>query len=130
MLATYFEGLHENTSLAASLPVCALHLDLVRAPQQIDDVLKAIPPKMSLSLGVVDGRNIWKNDYSRSLALIEKAKAVIGEDRIMLAPSCSLLHSPVDLDGETNIDAEIKNWMAFAKQKLDEVCALKANSNR
>jgi 5-methyltetrahydropteroyltriglutamate--homocysteine methyltransferase len=125
LLATYFEGLHENTTLAANLPVCALHLDLVRAPQQIDDVLKVIPPKMSLSLGVVDGRNIWKNDYSRSMALIEKAKAVIGEERIMLAPSCSLLHSPVDLDGETNIDAEIKNWMAFAKQKLDEVCALK-----
>lgn len=125
LLATYFEGLHENTELAASLPVCALHLDLVRAPQQIDDVLKVIPPKMSLSLGVVDGRNIWKNDYSRSLALIEKAKAVIGEERIMLAPSCSLLHSPVDLDGETAIDGEIKNWMAFAKQKLDEVCALK-----
>lgn len=125
LLATYFEGLHENTTLAANLPVCALHLDLVRAPQQIDDVLKVIPPKMSLSLGVVDGRNIWKNDYSRSLALIEKAKAVIGEERIMLAPSCSLLHSPVDLDGETALDAEIKNWMAFAKQKLDEVCALK-----
>lgn len=125
LLATYFEGLHENTSLAASLPVCALHLDLVRAPQQIDDVLKVIPPKMSLSLGVVDGRNIWKNDYSRSLALIEKARVAIGEERIMLAPSCSLLHSPVDLDGETNIDAEVKNWMAFAKQKLDEVCALK-----
>jgi 5-methyltetrahydropteroyltriglutamate--homocysteine methyltransferase len=125
LLATYFEGLSENTQLAASLPVCALHLDLVRAPQQIDDVLKVLPPKMSLSLGVVDGRNIWKNDYSRSLALIEKAKAVIGEDRIMLAPSCSLLHSPVDLDGETNIDTEIKNWMAFAKQKLDEVNDLK-----
>lgn len=125
LLATYFEGLHENTALAASLPVCALHLDLVRAPQQIDDVLKVIPPKMSLSLGVVDGRNIWKNDYSRSLALIEKARTVIGEERIMLAPSCSLLHSPVDLDGETALDGEIKNWMAFAKQKLDEVCALK-----
>ncbi|HEY8894146.1 MAG TPA: 5-methyltetrahydropteroyltriglutamate--homocysteine S-methyltransferase [Niastella sp.] len=125
LLATYFEGLHENTALAANLPVCALHLDLVRAPQQIDEVLKVIPPKMSLSLGVVDGRNIWKNDYSRSLALIEKARVAIGEDRIMLAPSCSLLHSPVDLDGEINIDAEVKNWMAFAKQKLDEVCALK-----
>ncbi|OQP64671.1 5-methyltetrahydropteroyltriglutamate--homocysteine S-methyltransferase [Niastella vici] len=125
LLATYFEGLQENTSLAANLPVCALHIDLVRAPQQIDDVLKAIPPKMSLSLGVVDGRNIWKNDYSRSLALIEKARVAIGEERIMLAPSCSLLHSPVDLDGETAIDAEIRNWMAFAKQKLGEVTALK-----
>ena len=125
LLATYFEGLQENTSLAANLPVCALHIDLVRAPQQLDDVLKALPPKLSLSLGVVDGRNIWKNDYSRSLALIEKAKAAIGEERIMLAPSCSLLHSPVDLDGESVIDPEIRNWMAFAKQKLDEVSDLK-----
>jgi 5-methyltetrahydropteroyltriglutamate--homocysteine methyltransferase len=125
LLATYFEGLQENTSMAASLPVCALHLDLVRAPQQIDDVLKVIPPKMTLSLGVVDGRNIWKNDYSRSLALIEKARVAIGEHRIMLAPSCSLLHSPVDLNGETAIDPEIRNWMAFAKQKLDEVNELK-----
>jgi 5-methyltetrahydropteroyltriglutamate--homocysteine methyltransferase len=125
LLATYFESLQENTSLAVNLPVCALHIDLERAPQQLDDVLKAVPPKLSLSLGVVDGRNIWKNDYSRSLALIEKAKAAIGEERLMLAPSCSLLHTPVDLDGETAIDPEIKNWMAFAKQKLDEVSALK-----
>jgi 5-methyltetrahydropteroyltriglutamate--homocysteine methyltransferase len=125
LLATYFEGLQENTNLAVNLPVCALHIDLVRAPQQIDDVLRAIPPKLSLSLGLVDGRNIWKNDYSRSLALIEKAKAAIGEARIMLAPSCSLLHAPVDLDGETAIDPGIKNWMAFAKQKLNEVSALK-----
>lgn len=125
LLATYFEGLQENTSLAVNLPVCALHIDLVRAPQQIDEVVKALPPKLSLSLGVVDGRNIWKNDYSKSLALIEKAKAVIPEERLMLAPSCSLLHSPVDLDGETALDADIKNWMAFAKQKLDEINDLK-----
>jgi 5-methyltetrahydropteroyltriglutamate--homocysteine methyltransferase len=125
LLATYFEGLNENTALTVNLPVCALHIDLVRAPQQIDDVLKAMPPRLSLSLGVVDGRNIWKNDYSRSLALIEKAKAVLNEERIMLAPSCSLLHAPVDLDGETAIDGEIKNWMAFAKQKLHEINDLK-----
>lgn len=125
LLGTYFEGLNENTSMAVNLPVCALHIDLVRAPQQIDEVLKAIPPRLSVSLGVVDGRNIWKNDYSRSLALIEKAKAVIDEERIMLAPSCSLLHSPVDLDGETAIDEEIRNWMAFAKQKLHEINDLK-----
>jgi 5-methyltetrahydropteroyltriglutamate--homocysteine methyltransferase len=125
LLATYFEGLQENISLAVNLPVCALHIDLVRAPQQVDEVVKALPPKLSLSLGVVDGRNIWKNDYSKSLALIEKAKAVIPAERLMLAPSCSLLHSPVDLDGETALDADIKNWMAFAKQKLHEINELK-----
>ena len=121
LVATYFEGLQENTGLAVNLPVCALHLDLVRAPQQLDEVLQVIPTKLSLSLGVVDGRNIWKNDYKKSIALIEKAVAAIGKERVMLSSSCSLLHTPVDLDGENAIDTEIKSWMAFAKQKLIEI---------
>ncbi len=121
LLTTYFESLHQNTTLAVNLPVAALHIDLVRAPKQLDDVLKVIPSTLSLSLGVVDGRNIWKNDYIRSTAQIKKALAVIGKGRVMIAPSCSLLHTPCDLDLETEINPEIKNWMAFAKQKLNEV---------
>lgn len=121
LLTTYFESLHENTSLALNLPVCAIHIDLVRAPGQLDNVLTLIPDKLSLSLGLIDGRNIWKNDYIRSLAHIKKAIAVIGKERLMIAPSCSLLHTPFDLDLETAILPEIKNWMAFAKQKLNEV---------
>ena len=121
MLTTYFEGLRDNTSLALSLPVCALHIDLVRAPHQLEEILPQIPAKLSLSLGVVDGRNIWKNDYASSLQHIEKAIAVIGEDRVMIAPSCSLLHTPFDLELEKAIEPEIKNWMAFAKQKLNEI---------
>ncbi|PZR37623.1 MAG: 5-methyltetrahydropteroyltriglutamate--homocysteine S-methyltransferase [Azospira oryzae] len=127
IVATYFEGLRDNLSVAASLPVCALHVDLVRAPQQIDELLKAIPEKMTLSLGVVDGRNIWKNDFSKSLALINKAVAALGEKRVIIAPSCSLIHTPCDLDLETNDDTllpEIKNWMAYAKQKLNEIVVL------
>ncbi|HVY75364.1 MAG TPA: 5-methyltetrahydropteroyltriglutamate--homocysteine S-methyltransferase [Puia sp.] len=121
LVATYFDALKQNSSLAANLPICALHIDLVRAPQQLDEILSVIPDKLSLSLGVVDGRNIWKNDYSRFLEFIRKAKDKIGKDRVMIAPSCSLLHTPFDLDLEKNISAEIKNWMAFAKQKLQEV---------
>ena len=121
LLTTYFESLHENTSLAVNLPVYALHIDLVRAPKQLDEVLKLIPEKLSLSLGVIDGRNIWKNDYNQSLAHIKKAVAVIGAERVMIAPSCSLLHTPFDIDLETAILPEIKNWMAFAKQKLNEI---------
>jgi len=121
LLTTYFEGLDENTVLAVNLPVSALHIDLVRAPKQLDTVLTLMPESLTLSLGVVDGRNIWKNDYIRSLAHIKKAIAVIGSDRIMIAPSCSLLHTPFDLDIETDILPEIKNWMAFAKQKLNEI---------
>lgn len=121
MLTTYFEGLRDNVALAAKLPVCALHIDLVRAPQQLDDLLNILPPKMSLSLGVVDGRNIWKNNYEKSLQLINKALTVLGTDRVMIAPSCSLLHTPFDLEYETKLEPEIKNWLAFAKQKLNEV---------
>lgn len=121
LVATYFEALLDNTTLAVSLPIDALHIDLVRAPEQLDDVLTLIPNHLQLSLGVVDGRNVWKNDYEKSLDLVNKAVKKLGTDRVIIAPSCSLLHSPIDLDLETGLDPEIKNWMAFAKQKLNEV---------
>ncbi|SEO95083.1 5-methyltetrahydropteroyltriglutamate--homocysteine S-methyltransferase [Mucilaginibacter sp. OK283] len=121
LLTTYFESLHENTELAVTLPVSAIHVDLVRAPDQLYKVLTVLPDSLSLSLGVVDGRNIWKNDYVRSLTHVKKAIAVLGADRVMIAPSCSLLHTPFDLELETAIIPEIKNWMAFAKQKLNEI---------
>lgn len=124
-VATYFDALLDNTQLAVNLPIAALHIDLVRAPEQLNDVLALIPDTLELSLGVVDGRNVWKNDYERSLALIDKAVQQLGACRVLIAPSCSLLHSPIDLDGETAIDPEIRNWMAFAKQKLQEVAELK-----
>lgn len=124
LLATYFGGLEDNTGLALQLPVSALHIDLVRAPEQLDAVLADLPADKLLSLGVVDGRNIWKNDYTASLALIRKAITHIGEDRLLLGTSCSLLHVPYDLDAETALSPEIKQWMAFAKQKVDEVVAL------
>ncbi|MFD0795770.1 5-methyltetrahydropteroyltriglutamate--homocysteine S-methyltransferase [Mucilaginibacter litoreus] len=121
MVATYFGALADNAPLALNLPVNALHIDLARAPEQSDEVLALIPDRLSLSLGVVDGRNIWKNDYEQSIQLVSKAAQVIGSNRIMIAPSCSLLHVPFDLDLETEIDYGVKNWMAFAKQKLAEV---------
>jgi len=121
LLTTYFESLKDNTQLAVNLPVSALHIDLMRAPQQLDEVLTLLPEKLSLSLGVIDGRNIWKNDYIKSVSHIKKAIAVLGKDRVIIAPSSSLLHTPFDLDLETTINTEIKNWMAFAKQKLNEV---------
>jgi len=120
LLTTYFENLND-ISLTVNLPVNALHIDLVRAPEQLNEILTVAPEKLILSLGVIDGRNIWKNDYIRSLGHIKKAIAVVGKDRVMIAPSCSLLHTPFDLDLETTINPEIKNWMAFAKQKLNEV---------
>jgi 5-methyltetrahydropteroyltriglutamate--homocysteine methyltransferase len=130
ILATYFECYGENLQTVLSLPVQTLHLDLVRCPSQLDDILHSDLKnnRMHFSLGVVDGRNIWKNDFLESLALIQKAIKSFGAERIWIAPSCSLLHSPCDLDLETNeahLPAEIKNWMAFAKQKLGEVNMLR-----
>lgn len=128
IVATYFEGLRDNLSLAVSLPVNVLHLDLVRSPEQLEEVLKVIPETLHLSLGVIDGRNIWKNDFEKSLRLIRQATDKIGSERILVAPSCSLLHSPSDLDLENNesvLSSEIKQWMAFAKQKVSETVTLK-----
>lgn len=128
IVTTYFDGLKDNLSLAAALPIDALHIDLVRAPEQLEEVLRAVPETLILSLGVVDGRNIWKNDFSQSLTFIKQALTSLGSERVFIAPSCSLLHSPFDLDLEKNekiLSPEIKQWMAFAKQKVSEIVTLK-----
>ena len=121
---TYFDGLRDNLDLAFSLPVEAIGVDLVRAPDQFDAVIaKAKETGKHLVLGLVDGRNIWKNDLSDSLAKIEKAKAALG-DNISISGSCSLLHTPIDLTEEKKLDPEVRSWMAYATQKLDEVATL------
>jgi 5-methyltetrahydropteroyltriglutamate--homocysteine methyltransferase len=129
VLTNYFDCFGENLETVLALPVHTLHLDLVRCSSQLDDILDSgkLAANVNLSLGVVDGRNIWKNDFKKSLALIEKATNAIGKDRILIAPSCSLIHSPCDLDLETNdttLTPEIKQWLAFAKQKIEEVVLL------
>lgn len=129
ILSTYFDGIKDNLALATSLPVDVLHIDLVRNPEQLDTILDNIPETMSLSLGIVDGRNIWKNDFENSLKFIQKAKEKLGSERIFIAPSCSLLHCPCDLDLEISLNPEIKNWLAFAKQKVREVVVLKELSD-
>lgn len=130
VLANYFDCFGENLATALALPVDTFHLDLVRCPSQLDDILESgqLAANVNLSLGVVDGRNIWKNDFKNSLALIKKATDALGENRILVAPSCSLIHSPCDLDLETNdatLTPEIKQWLAFAKQKINEIVLLK-----
>jgi 5-methyltetrahydropteroyltriglutamate--homocysteine methyltransferase len=124
LLATYFAGLAENLATALALPTHGLHVDLVRAPEQLDALLEAWPKGRVLSLGVVNGRNIWRTDLDAALKPLERAVAKIGADALWIAPSCSLLHVPLDLDLETKLDAEILPWLAFAKQKLGEVATL------
>lgn len=124
LLATYFGDLRENLPLALRLPVAAVHLDLVRAPQQLEQALAAVPPSLSLSLGVVDGRNVWRTGLDRALALIEQGVQALGVERILVGPSCSLLHVPVDLELETRLGEELRSWLAFANQKVEEVVLL------
>ena len=130
ILTNYFDCFRENLETVLALPVHTLHLDLVRCSSQLDDILESgkLASNVNLSLGVVDGRNIWKNDFKKSLAQIEKAVNTLGKDRILIAPSCSLIHSPCDLDLETNdktLTPEIKQWLAFAKQKIEEIVILR-----
>lgn len=126
MLASYFGGLEDNLPLAADLPVSGLHVDLVRAPEQLDAVLAAVPDGLLLSLGVIDGRNVWRADLD---AFIERLAPIAATRDLVLAPSCSLLHVPVDLALETKLDAEVKQWLAFAVQKVEELDLLKRALN-
>ena len=122
MVASYFAELGEaNATLAFSLPVEALHLDAVRGAAELPALVERVRPGRELSLGVIDGRNIWKADLGALLDTLEPIHARLGE-RLWLASSCSLLHVPVDLEREeTGLDAELKSWLAFARQKLSEI---------
>lgn len=121
LLATYFQALHDNLALVAGLPVDGLHVDLVRGKAQLDDVCAALPHGRVLSLGLVDGRNIWRADLDNALTLARYAKTALGAERIWLAPSCSLLHVPVDLAHEKALPADLYSWLSFAKQKIGEL---------
>ncbi len=123
LVATYFGGLEDNLGLAAGLPVDGLHIDLVRAPEQFPTILDRLPTYKVLSLGLVNGRNVWRCDLERALTVIEHAAERLGE-RLWVAPSCSLLHAPVDLEREDQLDPEIRSWLAFAVQKCSEVAVL------
>ena len=120
LLATYFGSVAEHSALLSTLPVAGLHLDLVRAPEQLAAFAAHWPADKILSAGIVDGRNIWRSNLSAQLALLEPLAEQLG-DRLWLAPSCSLLHCPVDAAAETTMDADIRSWLAFAVQKLNEL---------
>jgi 5-methyltetrahydropteroyltriglutamate--homocysteine methyltransferase len=123
LLATYFGALAENLSTAVQLPVAGLHIDAVRAPEQLLNVVDRLPVHKVLSVGIIDGRNIWRTDLRAARETLAELTERLGE-RLWLAPSCSLLHVPVDLKREQALEPELKSWLAFALQKVDEVVAL------
>jgi 5-methyltetrahydropteroyltriglutamate--homocysteine methyltransferase len=125
LLTTYFGRLDSNVNYVAKLPVAGLHIDLSRAPGQLDDVIAAIKQtNIVLSLGLVSGRNIWKTDFQAAIKLGQKAVDALGQDRIIVATSSSLLHTPVTLASEKKLTAEQKDWFSFAREKAQEVSIL------
>ena len=123
LLATYFGQLQDNLPLACKLPVHGLHLDAINARAEIAQVIAQLPADKVLSLGVINGRNIWKTDLNAVLDWLTPIHEAL-QGRLWIAPSCSLLHVPVDLDCEQKLDPEIRSWLAFALQKLDELKVL------
>lgn len=129
LLATYFGQLADNQYLAANLPVAGLHVDAINGRNEVVSLIGMLPSHKVLSIGVINGRNIWKTDLTATLDWLEPLAERLG-DRLWIAPSCSLLHVPVDLDSEQKLDGEIKSWLAFAKQKLEEVHILSVALNQ
>ncbi|MFL9902570.1 5-methyltetrahydropteroyltriglutamate--homocysteine S-methyltransferase [Paraburkholderia fungorum] len=129
LLATYFGQLLDNLSLACNLPVQGLHLDAINARAEVDAVIAQLPKDRVLSLGVINGRNIWKTDLASVLDWLEPVARQLGE-RLWIAPSCSLLHVPVDLESEQKLNAEVRSWLSFALQKLGELKVLATAVNQ
>lgn len=126
LLTTYFDSIGHHLDLIKSLPVQGLHIDLVAGKDDLQKVNKALPAEWLLSLGLINGRNVWRADLSEKR---EKAKTLLGKRQIWIGTSCSLLHSPIDLNDETSLDKEVKSWFAFALQKCEELALLTAALN-
>jgi 5-methyltetrahydropteroyltriglutamate--homocysteine methyltransferase len=125
VLTTYFGGLGRWLDRVLALPAAEFHLDLVRDPAQLQPAVAALQPNARLSLGVVDGRNVWITDLDAVLAEVEPVIEHLGESRVRLAPSCSLLHVPYSLDREVGINSQVRAWLAFGAEKLSELDLLK-----
>lgn len=123
LLTTYFGSIQDQLSIITQLPVHGLHIDCCTAPEQLSSCLEHFSKDKILSLGFINGRNIWRADLNEILTSLRPISDVYGE-KLWISSSCSLLHAPVDLDNETKLDLEIKSWLAFAKQKLSEISLL------
>ncbi len=120
LLGTYFGSVQENLELINSFPIQGLHIDLCSAPDQLESIINHFSNKKILSAGVINGRNIWKSDIYKITSNLKYLKKHF-EENLWISSSCSLLHSPVDLDNEKSLDKEIKSWLSFAKQKTFEI---------
>ncbi|BBG61114.1 5-methyltetrahydropteroyltriglutamate--homocysteine S-methyltransferase [Providencia rustigianii] len=121
LLTTYFDGISHHLDVIKQLPVQGLHVDVVAGKDDIEKLHQALPADWVLSLGLINGRNVWKGDLGEKF---QRVKPLLGLRELWIGSSCSLLHSPIDLNGETRLDAEVKSWFAFALQKCEELALL------
>lgn len=124
MLTTYFGSVGDNLQTGIELGTAGLHIDVARAPEQLKATLGALRRDQILSLGCVEGRNIWLTDFSSVKPLVDETVSKLGPDRVILASSCSLLHVPHDLRGEVKLWRRVKSWLRFGEEKLAEIVAL------
>ena len=132
LLTSYFSSAYPNFNILKKINVTGIHLDLINTKsEELNKILKNFPMNKFLSAGLINGRNIWKNNLFKSIESIKKIKKKINNDKLIISSSCSLLHSPVDLNKEQKIDSRINDWLSFANQKLDEIVFLQKyfNSN-
>ncbi|KNC10819.1 5-methyltetrahydropteroyltriglutamate--homocysteine methyltransferase [Pantoea sp. RIT-PI-b] len=122
LLTTYFDSISQNLDVIKALPVQGLHVDLVHGKDDIQQLNQQIPADWLLSVGVINGRNVWRADLS---SWFERLQPLVGQRKqLWIGSSCSLLHSPIDLSVETRLDEEVKSWFAFALQKCTELSLL------
>lgn len=124
MLTTYFSSMGDNLPLAMNLPVQGIHLDLINGMQHLKPAIASLPPKMFLSAGIIDGHNIWRCDLRKTIDFVGDIAEAIGPERLIVAPSCSLMHVPLDVDAETSMNPEVKSLLSFAKQKIEEIATI------
>ncbi|MCL6352685.1 5-methyltetrahydropteroyltriglutamate--homocysteine S-methyltransferase [Pectobacterium polaris] len=121
LLTTYFDSVSQNLETIKTLPVQGLHIDLVHGKDDAATLSAQLPANWVLSLGVINGRNVWRADLS---SWFERLQPLVGTRDLWLGSSCSLLHSPIDLSVEVRLDDEVKSWFAFAIQKCAELSLL------
>lgn len=124
LLTTYFSSMGENLSLALDLPVHGLHLDLINGMEDLKPALSRLPSNMLLSTGLIDGHNVWRCNLRKTVEFLGGIAEKIGPDRLIVAPSCSLMHVPLDLEVETTVDPEVRSLLSFARQKVTEISVI------
>jgi 5-methyltetrahydropteroyltriglutamate--homocysteine methyltransferase len=124
LLTTYYDAVTCPIQKITELPIDAIHLDLIQGKYDIEAIPAYLQNHQILSLGIIDGRNVWRSDLKKAFNLANQLVKKIGKERIFIAPSSSLLHVPQDVEQEIKLDPEVKSWLAFGKQKLEEIVVI------